>query len=213
MGRCDRERYWPNRAGPVRRVLTVPVVVRSDGELLLAHLRGDRYAFAELVDRHAGVLWTVALRTLRDERDAAEVVQDALVRAHQHAADYRGEATVRGWLVRIVVNACRDRYRRAGSRPVEVRDELALLRVPAPRDPIADHDLRMDLRDALGALPLEQRMVVVLVTMLGYPTEEVADMLGIAVGTVKSRGARARAVLAEALADRAPAPRMAGGDR
>jgi RNA polymerase sigma-70 factor (ECF subfamily) len=129
MGRCDRERYWPNRAGPVRRVLTVPVVVRSDGELLLAHLRGDRYAFAELVDRHAGVLWTVALRTLRDERDAAEVVQDALVRAHQHAADYRGEATVRGWLVRIVVNACRDRYRRAGSRPVEVRDELALLRV------------------------------------------------------------------------------------
>jgi RNA polymerase sigma-70 factor (ECF subfamily) len=185
-------------------------VTETDGELLRAHQLGDRYAFNELVNRHTRTLWTVARRTLDDDRDAAEAVQDALLRAHRGAAGYRGDASVRGWLVRILVNVCRDRYRYDSRRVTERRvdgDELA--RIPARRDPIAEHQLRMDLCDALTSLPIEQRMVIVLVTVLGHPVEEVADMLEVSVGTVKSRGHRARARLAELLAERPTGSRVA----
>ncbi|WP_051580674.1 RNA polymerase sigma factor SigM [Pseudonocardia acaciae] len=174
-------------------------MIRSDAELLRAHLDGDRRAFGELVDRHSSYLWTVARRSLDSREDAAEAVQDALLRAHQRAAGYRGEATVRSWLVRIVVNACLDRHRRNQARPAVPVGGTEFETLPAPRDPIADHELHLVVQRALAELPVEQRMVIVLVDLLGYPVGEVADMLEIAPGTVKSRGARGRARLAELL--------------
>lgn len=174
-------------------------MIRSDPELLRAHLDGDRRAFAELVDRHSTYLWSIARRSLDSREDAAEAVQDALLRAHQGAARYRGDATVRSWLVRILVNACLDRHRRNRARPAVPVNGVELERVPTPRNPIADLELRMLVRRALAELTIEQRMVIVLVDMLGYPVGEVAQMLEIPPGTVKSRGARGRARLAELL--------------
>src|SRR3954469_19658848 len=159
-------------------------MTRPDGELLRAHLDGDRTAFGELVDRHLGVLWTVARRTLDSREDAAEAVQDALLRAHQGANGFRAEATVRSWLVRIVINACLDRHRRNRARPTQSGVEFD--EIPAPRDAIADRELRLIVEDALRRLPVDQRMVLVLVDMHGYPTAEVASMLNVPVGTVKS---------------------------
>lgn len=184
---------------------------RTDSELLTAHLCGDAGAFRELVDRHARVLWSIARRGLADERDAAEAVQDTLVKAHQHARRFRGEASVRGWLVSILVNTCHDRYRQAARRPQSGRD-IDLAQLPSPRDPISHHELRLDLQDALAELPFEQRLVVVLINMHGYPTEEVAAMLGVSVGTVKSRGGRGRARLLRLLSEpERPADRVTGG--
>jgi RNA polymerase sigma-70 factor, ECF subfamily len=174
-------------------------MIRSDAELLRAHLDGDRRAFAELVDRHRTYLWSIARRSLDSVEDAAEAVQDALLRAHQGAAGYRHEATVRSWLVRIVVNACLDRHRRNRARPAVPITDVELGRLPTRRDPIADLELRMLVQRALAELPIEQRMVIVLVDLLGYPVGEAADMLEIRPGTVKSRGARGRARLAELL--------------
>jgi RNA polymerase sigma-70 factor (ECF subfamily) len=176
-------------------------VDRSDAELLSAHLRGDPSAFRELVDRHARVLWSIARRSLADERDAAEAVQDTLVKAHQNAGRFRGDASVRGWLVRILANACHDHYRLTARRPPPTDRETDLALLPAPQDPISRHELRLDLQDALAELPFEQRLVVVLINMHGYPTDEVAAMLGVPVGTVKSRAGRGRARLLQVLAE------------
>jgi RNA polymerase sigma-70 factor (ECF subfamily) len=187
-------------------------VDRTDTELLTAHLRGDAGAFRELVDRHARTLWSIARRSLADERDAAEAVQDTLVKAHQHAMRFRGEASVRGWLVSILVNTCHDRYRQAARRPRSSGRDVDLAQLPSPRDPISHHELRLDLQDALAEIPFEQRLVVVLTNMHGYRTEEVAAMLGISVGTVKSRGGRGRARLLRLLSERErPADRVTGG--
>ncbi|HEY4008092.1 MAG TPA: RNA polymerase sigma factor SigM [Pseudonocardia sp.] len=172
---------------------------RCDAELLRAHLEGDRLAFAELVRRHAATLWAVALRTLSSREDAADAVQDALLHAHQRAAGCRASDSVRGWLVRIVVNACLDRYRHNRSRPSYPMCDTELARLPAPRDPIGDDELRLDVTSALARLPFDQRVVVVLVDMHGYPTHEVAGMLGVPVGTVKSRASRGRERLAHSL--------------
>ncbi len=165
-----------------------------DAELLAAHRAGDPRAFTVLVGRHTRALWGTALHVLGDPHDAADAVQEALVSAYRRAATFRGEASVRTWLGRIVVNACIDRIRQERVRrtvPWPERD------VPARRpDPAVELATRLAVRDALALLPVEQRVAVVLVDVQGYPVTEAAAMLGVPPGTVKSRCARGRARLA-----------------
>jgi RNA polymerase sigma-70 factor (ECF subfamily) len=168
--------------------------VPSDVELLSAHRAGDPRAFGELVGRHSDRLWGTALRTLRDPEDAADAVQEALLSAYRRAATFRGEASVRTWLHRIVVNACIDRIRHERMRPTVPWPDRDL---PARRpDPAVELATRMAVDEALAALPAEQRIAVVLVDVQGCPVAEVAEILQVPVGTVKSRCARGRARLA-----------------
>jgi RNA polymerase sigma-70 factor (ECF subfamily) len=166
-----------------------------DAELLRRHVEGDRDAFGELVRRHQNRLWAVALRTIGDREEAADALQEGLLAAFRAAGSFRGEARVTTWLHRIVVNACLDRIRRRQSRPtvpLPVDD-----RAPAaPGDDLARAELAADIEAALARLPVEQRIAIVLVDVEGYPVDEVARLLGIPSGTVKSRCARGRARLA-----------------
>ncbi|WP_182348350.1 RNA polymerase sigma factor SigM [Tomitella gaofuii] len=172
---------------------------RSDVELLADHVRGDRYAFADLIARHQDYLWAVARRNCRDAEDAADAVQEALLSAHRRAGAFRGECAVRSWLHRIVVNSCLDRLRRNAARPSMPFPEGGW--EPADHhDGFARVDAAMTLRVALAELPDEQRMAVYLVDVEGRSVADAARMLGVARGTVKSRCARARLKLARALA-------------
>ena len=162
----------------------------SDAELLAAHRAGDRHAFGELVARYRNRLWGIALRTLHHPEDAADVVQEALVAAYRGAGAYRGDASVRTWLHRILVNACIDRLRK-DRRHVTV--PLADPEPPERRlDVAADVVTRLSVVEALAELPPHQRVAVVLVDVQGWPLDEVAEVLEIPVGTVKSRCARGR---------------------
>lgn len=171
----------------------------DDRRLLQRHVAGEPDAFGELVRRHGDRLWAVALRTLGNPEDAADAVQDAVLAAYRRAETFRGDAAVSTWLHRIVINACLDLIRRRSVRPVEqLRPGSA---DPAlPRDPIEDQQRRLDIVAALAALPVEQRVALVLVDIEGYPVDEVAKMLEVPSGTVKSRCARGRARLAGLLA-------------
>lgn len=174
---------------------------RSDNELLRAHVDGDRDAFAELFRRHRDRLWAVALRTLADREEAADALQDALLSAHRAAARFRGDSAVTTWLHRIVVNACLDRARRRQAHPTVPlpdgnRTEPDRPVAAEPAAPSVDHDTALDVRHALAQLPEEQRAALILVDVQGYPVAEVAVILGVAEGTVKSRCARGRAKLA-----------------
>lgn len=175
----------------------------SDADLLRAHVDGDPQAFAELVRRHRDRLWAVALRTIGDREEAADAVQDALLAAHRNAARFRGESAVTTWLHRIVVNACLDRLRRRQSHPtVPLPDSTRSDDRPGgvePAAPAQDHDTALVVREALAALPPDQRAAIVLVDVQGYPVAEAAEMLGVAEGTIKSRCARGRARMAVAL--------------
>jgi RNA polymerase sigma-70 factor, ECF subfamily len=192
---------------------------RSDNELLRAHVDGDRYAFAELFQRHRDRLWAVALRTLADREEAADALQDALLSAHRAAARFRGDSAVTTWLHRIVVNACLDRARRRQAHPtVPLPDgsrggpDRPMAAEPAA--PSVDHDTALDVRQALAQLPDEQRAALILVDVQGFPVAEVAVILGVAEGTVKSRCARGRAKLAVVLGHlRARGGNPQSGDR
>jgi RNA polymerase sigma-70 factor (ECF subfamily) len=165
-----------------------------DRALLAAHVAGDPDAFGALVRRHQDRLWAVALRTLGNREEAADALQDALLSAFRSAATYRGDARVTTWLHRVVVNACLDRVRRQKVRPtVPMPDDGG----PAdPRDRLADRETAIEIEVALADLPDEQRAALVLVDVHGMPVEDVAAVLGVPVGTVKSRCFRGRARLA-----------------
>ncbi|MDT7548749.1 MAG: polymerase sigma-70 factor, subfamily [Actinomycetota bacterium] len=165
-----------------------------DRALLAAHVAGDPDAFSALVRRHQDRLWAVALRTLGNREEAADALQDALLSAFRSAATYRGDARVTTWLHRVVVNACLDRVRRQKARPtVPMPDDGG----PAdPRDRLADRETAIEIEVALADLPDEQRAALVLVDVHGMPVEDVAAVLGVPVGTVKSRCFRGRARLA-----------------
>ena len=165
----------------------------DDAALLRAHVAGDREAFGELVRRHRDRLWAVAIRTLGDREEAADAVQDALISAYRAAERFRGDAAVTTWLHRIVVNACLDRVRRRQNRPT-----VALPEVETAATALAppDSDTALTVRAALAQLPAEQRIPLVLLDMQGYSVAEIAQLLGVAEGTIKSRCARGRVRLA-----------------
>jgi RNA polymerase sigma-70 factor (ECF subfamily) len=180
---------------------------RGDSELLLAHAEGDPEAFALLFRRHRDRLWAVALRTTGDREEAADALQEAMLSAHRHASRFRGESAVTTWLHRIVVNACVDRLRRRATHrtvPLPGQDagddeERWHTGRNEPAAPAYDHDTAMVVRQALAQLPYEQRACLVLVDLEGYAVAEVAQMLGVAEGTIKSRCSRGRARLATLL--------------
>src|SRR5580704_14269013 len=122
---------------------------RSDRDLLRSHVQGDGEAFGVLFVRHRERLWAVALRTLGDQEEAADALQDAMISAFRRAGDFRGDSAVTTWLHRIVVNACLDRIRRRAARPTTAgADEQALDALAAdrgPRDPSADSDTSLDV--------------------------------------------------------------------
>jgi RNA polymerase sigma-70 factor, ECF subfamily len=173
---------------------------RPDAELLAAHVSGDPTAFASLVGRHRDRLWAVALRTTSDPEDAADALQDALLKAHRSADSFRGDAQVTTWLHRIVVNACLDRLRRAKSRPTVPLPEHDSAHPIEPSDPLGRRELAWEIDRALRTLPDDQRAALVLIDVEGYSVEEAAQLLDIPTGTVKSRCARARAKLVPLLA-------------
>ncbi|MDT0212604.1 RNA polymerase sigma factor SigM [Rothia sp. ARF10] len=172
----------------------------SDRALMARHLEGDPDAFGEIFRRHRDRLWAVAVRTTNDRELAADCVQDGFVNAFRRAASYRGDAAVSTWLHRIVVNACLDRLRR--ERDVLRRaGDVADIDVVDRHDRHGEAETGLDVRAALAALPEHQRLALVLVDMHGMPVAEAAEVLEVAVGTVKSRCARGREALAALLAD------------
>ena len=210
----------PGQPGPTRPdPRGVSQADRSDRDLLRSHVQGDSEAFGLLFVRHRERLWAVALRTLGDQEEAADALQDAMISAFRRAGDFRGDSAVTTWLHRIVVNACLDRIRRRAARPAASGMDEQTLDVLAQgsalADPGIDKDTALDVLAALRTLGPDQRAALVLVDMLGYPVADTAEILGISPGTVKSRCARGRARLLPLLAHLRgadPAPAGTGGN-
>ena len=165
----------------------------ADDVLVRRAQRGERFAFERLVEPHEQRMYTLAARVLGSREDAADAVQEALLRAWLALPKFRGDARFSTWLYRIVVNAAHDvrakrRERRSRSR--------------RPRRPTGPLRRAGALRGApAGADGLDEsyRVAVVLYDVLGCSYAEIAEMTGVPEGTVKSRIFRGRSELAERL--------------
>ncbi|MET9489120.1 RNA polymerase sigma factor SigM [Nocardia sp. NPDC006630] len=175
------------------------VAEATDRDLLAAHATGERHAFAELLRRHRDHLWQTALRASYTPEDAADSLQDALLSVHRGAGAFRGDAEVRSWLHRIVVNACLDRIRRNKLRCTVPLPDESLLEPLYARDDFASLEASLVIDAALFTLPAEQRTALVAVELEGLSIAEAAALLGVPAGTIKSRCARGRRRLEEHL--------------
>lgn len=167
---------------------------RNDTDAVEATLAasGDAHAFERLYRAHVGRVHSLVRRMLNDE-DADEVTQDVFVRAWQKLATYRGEAAFGTWLHRLAVNVILGRRQMLGQRRDRfLPDDTALATVSAGR---GAPELSLDFETALGRLPDGARQVFVLHDVEGYRHEEIANLLGLAVGTSKSQLHRARMAL------------------
>jgi len=171
---------------------------------------GDEQACAELVATHQRMVFTIALHLLGDRDEALDLSQEVFLRVFRTLASFRGQSALRTWIYRIVVNQASNRQRwwrrRHRSQQVALDDHAATHGEIAESRNFASPDRVMQQNEtahrvwgALDSLPFDQRAVIVLREIDGLSYEEIATSLGVAVGTVKSRLARARESLREAL--------------
>jgi RNA polymerase sigma-70 factor (ECF subfamily) len=175
----------------------------GDAPRFLDRLRaGDAPAFEELVMTYQHRVFGVALRMLGNRAEAEEVAQEAFVRAHRALGDFRGDAKLSTWLYAITSRLCLNRLA-SGERRMKRQGEDALLRLsdagPRPDAALERRELETALGRAIAELPEDRRILVVLRDLEGLPYEEIAHVLELELGTVRSRLHRARAELKEKL--------------
>ncbi len=170
-----------------------------DEDVVRRVVDGDTAAFGVLVERHERRVYNLALRMTGREEDARDATQDAFLTALRKLSSFRGEAAFTTWMHRVTVNACYDLLRKRSRAPLLDRTEE---HEPEP-SPAPDHadasDLSIDVQRALLEVPEDYRAVMILHDVQDLPYEEVAEIVGIPVGTVKSRLHRGRIALARAL--------------
>lgn len=171
----------------------------SDEQLLERVAEGDQGAFTALMRRHEDRIFALALGMTGNRTDALDATQDTFISAFRQADKFRGESQFSTWLYRVGINACHDLLRKKSRQPRPSTDEMTD-EEPAGGLGVAEGAaLRIDLSRALAQLPDDYREAVTLHDLSGVPYEEIAQMTGVAIGTVKSRISRGRRRLAEIL--------------
>ena len=176
--------------------------------LIRAAQRGDMDAFSDLILSYQNQVFNLAYRIMGDNDSAADATQEAFISAYRAIKGYRG-GSFRAWLLRIVTNACYDEIRRRKRRPassleaLHVADaapgEVLVNGTESPESYAQRQELHRALQDGLQDLPPEQRMALVLSDVQGYSYQEIAEITGSSLGTVKSRLSRARAKMRDYL--------------
>lgn len=177
--------------------------------LVAAAQRGDVESFNALVRLYEGRVYNLSYRMLGDSESAADASQETFLSAYRNLRSFRG-GSFRSWLMRIATNACYDALRIRKRRPTvslsgdEDDDEDSTpLQIPdetsGPDDLVLRRELAAAIQTGLGLLPEDQRLTVVLSDIQGMAYEEIAQITGANLGTVKSRLSRGRARLREVL--------------
>jgi RNA polymerase sigma-70 factor (ECF subfamily) len=204
-------------APPIGDETSAAASVPSDDDLVARAKARDLAAFEELVSRHEDRLYRAAVRLMRNDNDAREVLQEGLLSAWQHLDGFGGQAQFGSWLYRVIVNTAlmmlRSRRRHPAvsveDLPPGTLDEVTGADVNGagsdwskrPDEHFQSAELKQHIQTAVDALPEILRVVFVLRDAEGLATEETAEMLGITVPTVKTRLHRARLALRRAISD------------
>jgi RNA polymerase sigma-70 factor (ECF subfamily) len=167
----------------------------TDEELVARSIGGDADSFNQLVLRWERPIYALAYRTIGREEDARDVCQETFLRAFRALAGFRGQAKFSSWLYRIALNLCRDWIRRERRTPVmqapEGVDLMDLATAGEPSEPIENLVARKDMtrlvEEAMTHLSEEQRTAIILKEYHGMTFQEIADLLGCPLSTVKTR--------------------------
>ncbi len=190
--------------------------VALDRALVLRFKNGDQAAFEEMVSRYWDRIYGMVHQLLRNQQDAEEVTQDAFIRAHRGLENFRGDSAFSTWLYQIATNLARNRYwywwRRKRDKTVSfdqpVGDgnetplsEIFVTESETPEDATVTQELVDSIAIGMEKLSPKHREILILRNVKNLTYEEIADILQISIGTVKSRIARARESLRSKLGE------------
>jgi RNA polymerase sigma-70 factor (ECF subfamily) len=191
----------------------------QDAVLVRRFNGGDEAAFGEIMSRHQSRVFAAAMGLLHNHADAEEITQDTFVRAHRGFSRFRGDSSVATWLHRIAVNLARNRYwyffrrRRHSTLSLDATmgtegdatfSDLLSTAEPDPSQESSRNEFMQAVELAMEKLEAGHRKILLMRTALDKSYEEIAAELGINVGTVKSRIARARDRLRSCLEKECP---------
>jgi RNA polymerase sigma-70 factor (ECF subfamily) len=167
----------------------------TDEELVEKSIGGDLESFNQLVKRWERPIYALAYRVLGREEDARDVVQEAFLRAFRALPGFKGQAKFSSWLYRITLNLCRDWIRRRNRTPElqapEGVDVIELAAEQGPTESVEDvvnrKDLSRRVARAMGVLSEDQRTAIILKEYEGLTFQEISDLLGVPLSTVKTR--------------------------
>ena len=181
-----------------------------DAALVRRFLAGDEQAFVEIVTRYRDKMFHVALNLLHNRADAEEIAQDTFIRAHRSLDRFRGDSSLAAWLYCITLNLARNRYwyffrrRRHAMLPLDAAlgesstatlAELVACDAPSPVREVVNNEFTATVAACTRQLPAGQREILELRNVQQHSYDHIGRLLGIRVGTVKSRVARARSCL------------------
>jgi RNA polymerase sigma-70 factor (ECF subfamily) len=173
-----------------------------DANLAAAAARGDRRSLDRLLERHVDRVYGICLRILANRDDALDATQEALLAISRRIGTFDGRSQFTTWMYRVASNAAIDEARRRNRRPRVVDYDIeASSGEPLLDDQVAD---RLDIDAALACIPVEFRAAVALRDLAGLDYAEIARVLDVPPGTVRSRIARGRAALADQLGNSRP---------
>ena len=180
----------------------------TDEELVARSIGGDPDSFNELMHRWERPIHALAYRQIGREEDARDVCQETFLRAYRALPGFRGQAKFSSWLYRIALNLCRDWVRRERRTPVvQAAEDVDLMELAAAREPsesledrIARQDLGRAVERAMTLLSDDQRTAIVLKEYQGLTFQEIADLVGCPLSTVKTRLYQGLTVLRRELA-------------
>ena len=171
----------------------------QDAELLARVLDGDHDAFNQIMRNHEDRVFSVCLRIFGEREQALDATQETFLTAFRKAEQFQGNSALGTWIYRIAVNTCYDQLRKQKRRRTDpIPDHLD----PADHsaeDAVESAGLRPDIEHALAKIPQDFRVAVVLSDIEGMGLQDVSEVLGVPVGTVKSRVFRGRRLLAREL--------------
>ena len=170
-------------------------MTRTDEELVARSIDGDTDSFNQLVLRWERPIFALAYRVIGREEEARDVVQETFLRAFRGIKNFRGQAKFSSWVYRIALNLCRDWIRRERRAPIQATPEGGdLVELAAEQGPVesietlvARHDLSKIVEQAMALLPDEQRTAIILKEYHGMTFQEIADLQGCPLSTVKTR--------------------------
>jgi len=201
------------------KALAVASAASVDRQLVARFNRGDETAFVEIMTRHRPRIYAVVSGLLRNHADAEEITQDTFIRAHRGLARFRGDSSLATWLHRVAINLSRNRYwyffrrRRQDSLSLDCalnEDSAATFAdlvadvAQTPAQEAATGEFSLLIAACMAQLAPEHREILTLRNVFDHPYVDIARMLGLNVGTVKSRIARARGCLRNLLAAACP---------
>lgn len=173
----------------------------DEAQIIQEAQQGSVSAFNQLVMAYQGTAYNVAYRVIGNQEGAADACQDAFLKAYKALKQYKG-GSFKSWLMRIVTNTCYDQLRYKSRRPASSLEDMTenpgpdRIKLVSDEERPEEHVMRGELNDliqlGISQLPEDQRTVLVLNDVQGFSYQEIAEITGQPLGTVKSRLSRAR---------------------